>query len=203
MAEEITELENPIDAMHLIHNALRTAAERVENMAGMLAMFGNLQHFRSAFNLWSAALVYHAEMEDEHMTAQFVDWVAARENEDKHRTLEQKLEDVLTCLNEEIGKAPMIARTQRHLYGCTVALRIAQDDHLEEEEEFILPVLRQQMDEEHQKEVIRRLLIDEEAEDQRWILDWISQNLTSRERGLLTDLESRLAESSQRSSEFI
>ena len=60
-------------------------------------------------------------------------------HEQQHSELMEKLEDVMDCLNGEIGRTRVIARTQRHLYGKVVALRICQDDHLESEEAFVLP----------------------------------------------------------------
>ena len=62
-------------------------------------------------------------------------------HEEQHTELMGKLKDVRTVLNGEIGRTSLIARTSRHLYDKIVALRIAQDDHLESEEAFVLPEL--------------------------------------------------------------
>jgi hypothetical protein len=115
-------------------------------------------------------------------------------NERQHAELVEKLEDVMEVLNSEIGKTKVIARTWRHLYTRVVELRTAQDDHLENEEAFVLPEVWQRISEAGQLEMARRLLIDEEAEDQRWVLKWIAKYLTPAERGLLADLEQSFAQ---------
>ncbi len=114
-------------------------------------------------------------------------------NERQHAELVEKLEDVMEVLNDEIGKTKVIARTWRHLYTRMVGLRTAQDDHLENEEAFVLPEVWQRISEAEQLEMARRLLIDEEAEDQRWVLEWMAKYLTPAERKLLADLEQSFA----------
>jgi len=117
------------------------------------------------------------------MTSFLSDLPQARVNEKSHRRLEQRLEEVETCMDEEIGRAHVIARTQRHLYGRVVRLQIAQDDHLEEE--FVLPLIREQLNENQQKMIVTKMLVDEEGQNKYWILDWLSRHLTSKERTLL------------------
>jgi hypothetical protein len=102
--------------------------------------------------------------------------------------LAERLEDVQSCLTEESGRTMLIARTQRHLFGTVVVARITQDDHLEEEEAFILPGIRRQLGDAQQWAIVRHLLLDEEAEDPRWPLDWLANHLTPRERWLLAGL---------------
>ncbi len=114
-------------------------------------------------------------------------------NERQHGELVEKLEDVIEVLNGEIGKTKVIARTWRHLYARVVALRTAQDDHLENEEAFVLPEVWQRISEAGQLEMARCLLIDEEAEDPRWVLKWMAKYLTPAEGGLLADLEQSFA----------
>lgn len=142
MTGKITRIDNPIDVMHLIHKALRAQASHVEKMANQLELGGSLQNIKGAFNLWASALAYHAEIEDAFMAAALLDWQPARDNELQHRDLELKLEAVQSYLYDEIGRTQVIACTQRHLFGHVVTVRIAQDDHLEEEEEFVLPEIR-------------------------------------------------------------
>ena len=124
------------------------------------------------------------------MTSFLPDLPQARANEESHRRLEQRMEEVETCMDEEIGRAHVIARTQRHLYGRVVRLQIAQDDHLEEEEEFVLPLIREQLDESQQKMIVTKMLVDEEGQNKSWILDWLSRHLTSKERTLLKTVTS-------------
>ena len=188
MATDIPKLECPIDVMYVIHHALRAEAARVETLVGRLEEGGSLQPVRQAFYRWVMALAYHADTEDAHMTALLPDVPAARECELAHGRLAERLEDVQSCLTEEIGRTMLIARTQRHLFGTVVVARIAQDDHLEEEEAFILPVIRRQLGDAQQWAIVRHLLLDEEAEDPRWPLDWLADHLTPRERRLLAGL---------------
>jgi hypothetical protein len=172
----------------MIHQALRAEAARVEQVASQLQEGGTLQPFRHAFYRWTTALAYHADTEDSYMTALLPDSPAAREGELAHQRLADRLEDIQRCLTEEIGRTMLIARTQRHLFGAVVLARIAQDDHLEEEEAFILPVIRRGLSAAQQDEIIGHLLIDQEAEDPRWHLDWLHDVLPPRERRLLADL---------------
>jgi hemerythrin-like domain-containing protein len=191
MATDIPRLERPIDVMYVIHHALRAEAARVETLVGQLEEGGSLQPFRQAFYRWVMALAYHADTEDTYMTSLLPDVPAARECELAHSRLAELLEDVQGCLTEEIGRTMVIARTQRHLFGKVVMARIAQDDHLEEEEAFVLPVIRRQLSDAQQLAIVRHLLLDEEAEDPRWHLDWLTDSLTPKERQLLADLAER------------
>ena len=194
MATEITTLESPIDVMYLVHKALRAEAVRVERVVEQLEEGGSLQPFKRAFYRWVISLGHHAEVEDTYMTSLLPDSPVARDNEAAHRRLEDMLEEVQTCVHEEIGRTVLIARTQRHLFGRVVMARIAQDDHLEAEEAFVLPLIRQRIGEVQQVEIARRLLIDQEAEEQRWILDWVAQDLSPRERQWLAGLATRFKE---------
>ena len=114
--------------------------------------------------------------------------------EELHRELLESVQEVLSVLNEEIGKTSLITRTRQHLYRQVVALRIAQQDHLETEEALVLPVVRKLMDERQQLEAVRHLLIDEEAQDPRWVIDWVARALDREERQSLADLEARFQE---------
>lgn len=67
MARETTRFESPIDAILLIHKALRTEATHVENMVNNLEIGDSLQPFSLAFYSWATALVYHAEQEERFM----------------------------------------------------------------------------------------------------------------------------------------
>ena len=229
MAEEIISLESPINAIYLIHKALRAEAVSVENMVNGLEIGGSLQPFKLAFNSWATALVYHAEQEDQYLMGpaeQFqpsehpepghsepsgdsvgpeessaaddpsgllarVRWTLAAQEEEMHRELVAKVEDVLTVLEEDIGTTSVILRTRQHLYRQVVALRIALEDHLDTEEALVVPMVRQRMDEQQQLELARGLLIDQGAQDPRWMMDWVTQRLTPEERELLVKLEDR------------
>ena len=185
-SEEITNLDTPIDAMYLIHKALCVEAAEAERMVRGLHIGESLQPFRSLFNQWASALGYHAIMEDEFMTPLLPDFPQVRANQESHRQLEHLLEKVELCMDEEIGRTRIIARTQRHLYGAVVSLHISQDDHLEEEEAFILPLIREHLSEEQQIMIVKKILIDEEG-DRRWILTWLGKHLDRNEQTLLED----------------
>jgi hypothetical protein len=117
MTTDIPRLESPIDAMYVIHHALRAEAARVETLVGQLEECGSLQPFRQAFYRWVMALAYHADTEDTYMTSLLPDVPAARECELANSRLAELLEDVQGCLTEEIGRTMVIASTQRHLFG--------------------------------------------------------------------------------------
>ena len=74
-----------------------------------------------------------------------------------------------------------------------MALRILEFDHFEKEEAFVCPLVRDQMSENEQLDLAKKLLIDETADDPRWIIDWVAEELEPRERQLLADLEARFA----------
>lgn len=188
MSSHVIPVESPIDTMFLIHQALRAEAARVERIAANLQEGGTLQPFRHAFYRWTMALAYHADTEDAHMTALLPDVPAARECELAHQRLADRLEEVQQCLTKEIGRTMLIARTQRHLFGAVVLARIAQDDHLEEEEAFVLPAIRRELSAAQQGEIISHLLIDQQAEDPRWHLDWLQETLPAREGQFLAEL---------------
>ena len=98
--------------------------------------------------------------------------------------------DVMTVLEEDIGATSVIPRTKQHLYGQVIALRVAQEDHLETGEVMVIPLIRGNLSVECQLEAVGALLIDHESDDQSWVIDWISQYLTLKENGLLRDLAS-------------
>jgi len=96
----------------------------------------------------------------------------------------------MIVLEEDIGATSVISRTQQHLYGQVVALRVAQEDHLETEEAMIIPLLKENLSPECQTEVVGALLIDQDADDSHWVIEWISQDLTPKENELMLELES-------------
>ena len=192
MGLETIRLESPIDAMFLIHNALRAQAAKVEELVRCFQTGDSLQLVRLDFVNWAAALMFHAEQEDRYMMDLLNDYAPAMNGVKEHAELEVKLEEVVTVFSEEIGETHVIARTQRHLYGAVVALRIVQDDHLESEEAFVLPEVRERFDESKQLDMMRRLLIDEEAADRRWVLEWMTSRLPSWECRQLAEVERSL-----------
>ena len=55
-----------------------------------------------------------------------------------------------------------------------------------------IPLIRENFSVECQLETVGALLIDREADDQSSDIDWISQDLTPKENGLLRDLVSHV-----------
>lgn len=224
MADEITSLDSPIDVMYLIHKALRAQGHRAEKEVDKLDDGSSLQGFKLAFNLWATALISHAELEDQYMNGHFVSSGGSGEASDDDsanvelsqtggptvdklirmlvayedeivREFLKSVVAVMSVLNDEIGTTSVITRTKQHLKAQVIELRITQEDHLETEEGLILPALRERMDEKQQLEMTRGLLIDDTADDPRWILQWIAQELTPTEQILLAEAEARCMES--------
>jgi hypothetical protein len=192
MTEDITALDSPIDVMYPIHKALRAEAAHAEAVVRALEIGDSFQPFAQVFQRWATALEYHAVMEDQYMTASLAR-PSARTNEAEHRGLTELLADLRTYLHEVGGPAAVTARTRRHALGKVVVLRVAQDDHLEEEEERILPVIRQQLSVMQQYDIARRLLIDRQAQDAGWLLAWLTPYVTATEHQWLADLVGRTA----------
>ena len=64
-----------------------------------------------------------------------------------------------------------------------VALRVAQEDHLETEEAMVIPFLQENLSPKCQLKVVGALLIDQEADDTHWVIEWISQTLPPKRTG--------------------
>ncbi len=214
----VNALENPADIMYLIHKALRVQASAVESLASQLDTGDSLQEFKLAFNSWATALFYHAEQEDTYMTAPLTKSLASgratsrcdagqgsgmtdemkgmvvAEEEELHERLVSTIEDVMVVLNEEIGKTSLITRTQQHLYSQVIALRIAQEDHLDTEEALIMPMVREHLSEREQLTMAKAFLIDEQAQGPRWPYEWVARLLESEDRDLLAGFELRFSD---------
>jgi hemerythrin-like domain-containing protein len=185
MAEDMTALDSPIDVMYPLHKALRAEAAHAEETVRALGIGDSFQPFAQVLQRWATALEYHAVVEDQYMTAALTR-PSARTNEAEHRGLSELFADLWTYLRKVEG--PATARTRRHVLGKVVMLRVAQDDHLEEEEERLLPMIRQQLSDVQQYDIAQRLLIDRQAQNIGWPLTWLSPYVTATERQLLTDL---------------
>jgi len=192
----------PLDAMLLVHTAMTSSAEKVEQEADRLEDGSSLQPFRAAFNEWATALMYLSEREDElfgyhhsHAAAPEEDAQAAMlaANSDEHREMDEKFQNVMDVLNVEIGRTSVIRRTRQHLFGAVLALRIAQQDHIENERAFVLPVLKQRLNSEEQLAMVRGLLVDSMASDPHWVMDWIGQHLNPEEHATMAGFEEMLA----------
>ena len=151
--------------------------------------------------------MYHADKEIGTEMSKFVDesskaaadcpvervkWALLEKEDSEYARLLEGVMDVMTVLEEDIGATSVIPRTKQHLYGQVIALRVAQEDHLETEETMVIPLIRENLSVECQLEAVGALLIDYESDDQSWVIDWISQDITPKENGLLRDLVSHV-----------
>jgi hypothetical protein len=173
--------EHPIDVMYLLHKALNAEAWRTVSLAERLAIGDSLHPFRDAFERWEQTLTFHAEQEDRYMTPLLPASALARDNEQSHQGLAHRMAAIRTALHE-IGEEVVTPRIRRRLFGHVVALRIAQEDHLEEEEELVLPLIRERLSATQQLEIVQRLLRDPQAEDPTWVVTWLRHELTETER---------------------
>ena len=207
MTVEITTLEQPIDAMYLIHKALRGEADRTVELVRSLEDGNSLQPFKLAFTAWATAIMYHAEKEVGTEMTKSVDatrkaaaddpvervkWALLAKEDEEYTALLEGVMDVMAVLEEDIGATSVISRTQQHLYGQAIALRVAQEDHLETEEAMVIALLRENLSPACQLEVVGALLVDQDADDPHWVIEWISQDLTPKENELLLELESQI-----------
>ena len=134
----------------------------------------------------------YAAIDDSWHVMESVRRVMAAQEEELHQHLVDRVQDVLTVLSDDIGTTSVIARTRQHLYQQVVALRIALEDHLDVEEALVLPAVRQQMKEQQQLELAKAMLLDQDAQDPRWMIDWVRLRLSSGERALLGEMETRV-----------
>lgn len=192
MPEVITALDDPIDVMYPIHKGLRREGACVEETIRQLESGTSLRQFMQDCTRWAKALEYHAVMEDTYMTPP-LDRPSARENEAEHQRLTVLLGELQVMIKEAAQHTSVSSRARRHMLGKIVELRVAQDDHLEEEEERVLPIIRQQFSQTQQREIAGRLLLDQEANEAQWVLEWLAPHITALEQQLLTDLTRRCA----------
>ena len=101
MEETIAVLESPIDVMYLLHKGLSAQAERVQKLIENFEIGGSLQSFTLEFDRWAIALAYHAQVDDEHMTAPLTDCAPARDNETEHEVLAEQLGDMASLLEKD------------------------------------------------------------------------------------------------------
>jgi hypothetical protein len=183
----------PIDVMYLLHKALNVEAWRTVTLAERLDVGESLHPFVQAFECWKKALTFHADQEDAYMTPLFPASRLARDNEESHQRLAHRMDEIHAYLQEVGEDAVVTTRIRRRLFGKVVALRVDQEDHLEEEEELVLPMIRERISIAQQLEIVRRLLLALGAEDPTWVVTWLMQDLTDIERQTLLALTARLA----------
>ena len=107
----------------------------------------------------------------------------------EHDELLNKAHQAERALKSALGETRVLARTRRHLYKRVMEFRIAEFDHFENEEAFVLPMVREQMGPAQELECSRKLLFDDNAENPRWVIDFIYRDLEESEKELLKELE--------------
>lgn len=188
---DVPQLTHPIDAMYLIHKALRAEAGRVEEAVEHLTMGGSFKPLQPVFYGWALALNYHLDVEEAYKASSLPQTLPVPETEAAQQQVRAQLDALHAYLHDDIARTLVIPRTQRQLRGKIIALRIVQDDLLEDEEETLLPLLRQQLSEAQQWALIQALLIDEEASDRHAMVAWVTQALTPPEQQWLATLLER------------
>ena len=106
-------------------------------------------------------------------------------DEEQHNLLEERLHDVETALKEDLGEKKVTVRTVRtvrHIHSGLIGVRILELDHFENEEAFIIPLVVNEIGEAGQLDIVHRLLIDEAAEEPRWVIDWVYSELNPAEQ---------------------
>ena len=111
--------------------------------------------------------------------------------EKQHKELGERSHEVEEALKEALGEKKVTALTIRHLHTQSVGVRMLELTHFHHEEAFVCSLVRDEIDEAGQLSMIRRLLIDDSAEDPRWIIDWVHSELDTAERAQLDELENR------------
>jgi hypothetical protein len=99
----ISQIEHPIDVMLLIHKAFSADAANVEKYIGNFTEEHTLQSFTLSFNQWAVAMMYHADMEDAHMTVD-MEIEYARDNETEHQNIHEGLQGVEELINVNDNK---------------------------------------------------------------------------------------------------
>ena len=232
MTDKTQGLDHPIDVMYPLHAAFHSISLRAEKAAAAAESGGDLNEFRSAFDLWVKQLFYHAEVEDRYMTPALGDIEQARDNVKEHDEIRDhgrdimaflasgetaglehnvraamaaytegvqheqlmgRVDEVKEILARALGEDRVVARTRRHLHNRVTALRTMEYDHFENEEAFVLPLVRERLSQAQQLDVARRLIIEDEAEDPRWVIDWVVSELDQAGRDAIAGLASRFA----------
>ena len=164
MTTDSDPLASPIDALSLVHSALRTEAERAEQTVQHLEIGSSFKAFQPVFYHWALVLSTYVEAEERVLTALVPEVADAwATTAGTARQLLERLEALQTYLQTEISKTMVIARTKRQLCGRVALARLLQEDLIEDEEGCLLPVLRTRLSAARQWEILRWLLINQDA----------------------------------------
>ena len=136
MLNDTAKLDVPIQIMAMIHKALSAEAARVQQIIEDFQEGDSLQNFRAAFNFWATALMYHADVEDRHMTLPLTDFEPARTNEAEHAQLGELADDMVQYLDDRNEQG-----LERRVKAAAIALHEEQHEELLEKLEDVLDVL--------------------------------------------------------------
>ena len=114
-------------------------------------------------------------------------------DDEEHAKFQKTVDELEFMANKALQEERAIARTRRHLYRSVMALRVAEFDHFENEEAFVLPLVKEQMSPSEELECSRRLLIDDDSDNPRWVIDFVHSELSDGEKLLLEDLETKFS----------
>ena len=196
---------NPIEGAGFLHEALRTAANQVKQISDQLGTVHSLQGFTLAFTSWVTVLIFNITQQENHIEPSLRDALSGENSNlaqkngsiilalSKVGRQEQMLviEDVFSVLYGEIGDTSLITRTTQHLQRQILAMEMAQTNHLETQDLLIIPILANRMNRLDQLSLLKNLLIDEQSDDRRWIVGWISEHLDPVSKSALSGLESQ------------
>ena len=118
--------------MKIMHGALSKEALQVQGVVENLSEGESLQSFTMRFNQWASVLMYHADVEDEYMTAPLTESLAARTNEEEHSQLGE-LSDALAQYLEDQNSKNLESRIKQ----VAIALHNEQHDELLEKLEDV------------------------------------------------------------------
>ena len=194
----------PIEVCKLINKALDAHAANAEGLVNDMEAGGTIQAFKLAFNNWASVLMFYLDQQENlllpslmHMSSQneqkgtplsLRDVILSNETH-WHLNLMNMIEEVFVVLNEDIGSTTVIPRTRQHLLEKTVQLGIAQKDHLEYEQFLLMPIVLEFIDQDTQMEVVKGLLIDDLADEPRWVIEWLSIELSEEENNQIAKIE--------------
>ena len=197
----------PIEVCKLINKALNAHAANAEGLVNDMEAGGTIQAFKLAFNNWASVLMFYLDQQENLLLPSLMH--KSSQNEQKgtllslrdvilsnethwHLNLMNMIEEVFVVLNEDIGSTTVIPRTRQHLLEKTVQLGIAQKDHLEYEQFLLMPIVLEFIDQDTQLEVVKGLLIDDLADEPRWVIEWLSIELSEEENNQIAKIEKQL-----------
>ena len=201
---QIESMIPPIEVCKLINKALNAHAANAEALVNDMEAGGTIQAFKLAFNNWASVLMFYLDQQENLLLPSLMSMSSQNEQKETplslrdvilsnethwHLNLMNMIEEVFVVLNEDIGSTTVIPRTRQHLLEKTVQLGIAQKDHLEYEQFLLMPIVLEFIDQDTQLEVVKGLLIDDLADEPRWVIEWLSIELSEEENNQIAKME--------------